>query len=1037
MDQDEIILSSDTEDCNKSPPRLPRSIKSRIKDIIEDQYDSSSTDDRLSQRSGISRNRSRSSSKLASPASSSSFSLRYSLESSEEASSDESKISFPSSSSFSKYSKLKKNSPIKKFEKKAKPHRINEEDEEDEEDLIIINEVKPSPASRQRSRQPSPNRKIITPIIIEDSNSKNADDSLSAISISSKMAAQAVQSLPISFSLSSLNKSPVANNNESSRRASIRKNLDVEEDDEAWLPEKKRMKRSNSTRCVDDKIENSKAGNRGRRSLGAACAMPSFDRKSPRKKVIESSDSVSSVEQPNELEKPILTDSVCSKNYDELVARNSLVNKSPIIVEKTTQKKEFTDPKLKLNAKVLLVRLTQQEINSYTARKVTVKPKSRGKVIPNSIDENIFNCLCSDSESIESTSWTSDNLEISNKKKRLTSSSDENSLDSHKSSSKMSHSSKKLKISTSYGKNIDMADDNANLEYTRDENNNIVEFVTLSSNENTTSASIQSQSRSKESSKTGVKLPKSKVVKSNSKSNLSLNPESSETSSSLSLPSIKGLSNTEVVALSTRPSIAPVVKNENSTSDKTKTKKEETDKNLKKNPPNLLKKSHKPETKKKEATKNTKSSSSACIPNQNETSKIVSKKPTTSTASSSASNSSKMDNNKTNEEPKKLVLAKSSSKSNLEKIVSKPKPQTVTNGPSSDLKTKKLDKEPQTKVSNETFMPKKDTTSFRIPKINKTDLPDVSGAEKATEKEVKTQKELEKPKSSTNSSIPTTSSANNNNNIVKKSEVEQKKELNTSQPKTAPSTSSTLTNSTVSSRAKKKSPSKKNNRKSNSSANRPTENASQSQAIALINNMKYVNFPRPNLQNRVISKQILTISHLLEMRNNFNSNVKYPYFSTLFMISDYVERMSHAQSLDVTLLINSFRNEDPNDDVSVLQLKREHQIELCKLMSRSAGKINHQKFIGLGTDYRGKWFVRDKNTRNDPKIQELIRRPIRTADDLLDYTGDCLPYLTMAESYIAFSTIKMRLTSPYRAIDVYWWGKYIFFSYKYLILFLG
>jgi hypothetical protein len=127
-------------------------------------------------------------------------------------------------------------------------------------------------------------------------------------------------------------------------------------------------------------------------------------------------------------------------------------------------------------------------------------------------------------------------------------------------------------------------------------------------------------------------------------------------------------------------------------------------------------------------------------------------------------------------------------------------------------------------------------------------------------------------------------------------------------------------------------------------------------------------------------------------------------------------------------LINSFRNEDPNDDMSVLQLKREHQIELCKLMSRSAGKINYQKLIGLGTDYRGKWFVRDKNTRNDPKIQELMRRPIRTADDLLEFTADCLPYLTMAESYIAFSTIKMRLTSPYRAIDVYWWGKYFFLN---------
>jgi hypothetical protein len=933
---------------------------------------------------------------------------------------------------------LKKNSPIKKFDKKAKPQRINEEEEEDEEDLIIIDEIKPSnpsPASRQRSRQPSPNRKIITPIIIEDSNSKNADDSLSAVSISSKMAVQALQSLPISFSLSSLNKSPVVNkkafteaSSQSSRRSSIssqhRKYLDEGDEEEPSLPAKKRMKRSDSTRCVGDKRENSKATNRGRRSLGAACAMPSFGKKLPRKTVVESCDSVSSLEQPSELEKPIITDSVCSKNYDELVARNSLVNKLPVVKE-TIQKKEFTDPKLGRTPKVLLVRLTQQEINSYTARKATPKPKSRGKVIPNSIDENMFNCLCSDSESIGSISWMSDNLP-DNRKKRLSSSSEENSRDSQKSSSKMSHSSKKLKMSTSYAKNIDMADDNANLEYTRDENNNIIEFVTLSSNENTTSASIQSQSRSKES-KTGAKLPKSKVGKSSSKSNLSLNPENSETSSSLaSLSSIKGLSSTEVVGLSSRPSIAPVVKNENSTLDKTKTKKEETDKNLKKNPPNLLKKSHKPETEKKEATKNTKSSSSACIPNQNETSKIVSKKPTTSTASTSASNSSKMNANKTNEEPKKTILSKSSSKSNLEKIISKPKPLTVTNGPSSDLKNKKLDKELQTKASNETVMPKKDLTSFRIPKINKPDQPDVFSAEKATDKEVKTQK-LEKPKTSTNSSIATTSSANNN--TAKNSEVEQKKDNhNTSQPKTDASTSSTLNNSTVSSRSKKKNPAKKNNRKSNSSANRPTENASQSQAIALINNMKYATFPKPNLQNRVISKQILTISHLLEMRNNFNSNVKYPYFSTLFMISDYVKRMSHAQSLDVTLLINSFRNEDPNDDMSVLQLKREHQIELCKLMSRSAGKINYQKLIGLGTDYRGKWFVRDKNTRNDPKIQELMRRPIRTADDLLEFTADCLPYLTMAESYIAFSTIKMRLTSPYRAIDVYWWGKYFFFN---------
>jgi hypothetical protein len=121
---------------------------------------------------------------------------------------------------------LKKNSPIKKFDpQKAKPQRINEEEED---------EIKPSNPS--------------------------------------------------------LNKSPVVNNkafieasSQSSRRSSIssqhRKYSDEGDEEEPSLPAKKRTKRSNSTRCVGDKRENSKAANRGRRGLGAACAMPSFGRK--------------------------------------------------------------------------------------------------------------------------------------------------------------------------------------------------------------------------------------------------------------------------------------------------------------------------------------------------------------------------------------------------------------------------------------------------------------------------------------------------------------------------------------------------------------------------------------------------------------------------------------------------------------------------------------------------------------------------------------------------------------------------------------
>ena len=142
----------------------------------------------------------------------------------------------------------------------------------------------------------------------------------------------------------------------------------------------------------------------------------------------------------------------------------------------------------------------------------------------------------------------------------------------------------------------------------------------------------------------------------------------------------------------------------------------------------------------------------------------------------------------------------------------------------------------------------------------------------------------------------------------------------------------------------------------------------------------------------------------------------------IYQMNQYNMRMAKVASLNFSLLdVNLKHFNAINNQLSVSNLNKDYKLELCKLMSRSAGRINHFKMFGIGSDLRESSSSLEEKRRHENIIRDTIdfNRLKLPGNNQIDFFLSNFNKLTMAEAYIIYKMFQNRLTLPYRKLEVY------------------
>lgn len=156
-------------------------------------------------------------------------------------------------------------------------------------------------------------------------------------------------------------------------------------------------------------------------------------------------------------------------------------------------------------------------------------------------------------------------------------------------------------------------------------------------------------------------------------------------------------------------------------------------------------------------------------------------------------------------------------------------------------------------------------------------------------------------------------------------------------------------------------------------------------------------------QNR--SKIIPTLAELNEKRIEFNISIgfKYSYFSPLHLIDDYVKKMSRVAGLDFNLLTRYL----PKDNhLSVASLSKENMFELCKLISRSSGKVNYYVLMGFDSMLR-------QNVKRP--IERMTPKQVESLDE--EFVLNNATKLGLSEGFIFLERYSRCLQSLYSTVE--------------------
>lgn len=165
-----------------------------------------------------------------------------------------------------------------------------------------------------------------------------------------------------------------------------------------------------------------------------------------------------------------------------------------------------------------------------------------------------------------------------------------------------------------------------------------------------------------------------------------------------------------------------------------------------------------------------------------------------------------------------------------------------------------------------------------------------------------------------------------------------------------------------------------------------------------------------------------TLTQLNEARVHFNTQIgfKYAYFSPIFLLHTHVERQCRTASLDYTRLSQTLPPPhisgafDPNLDVNTLD--NDQRVQLCRLMSRSAGRINFWKMFMFDS------WLRQMPTKK-PSITQL-----QLSQDPKELIFNNISSLSLSKAFIIYHRLMIRCQAAYSQAVTYRFGTSIYFG---------
>ena len=167
------------------------------------------------------------------------------------------------------------------------------------------------------------------------------------------------------------------------------------------------------------------------------------------------------------------------------------------------------------------------------------------------------------------------------------------------------------------------------------------------------------------------------------------------------------------------------------------------------------------------------------------------------------------------------------------------------------------------------------------------------------------------------------------------------------------------------------------------------------------------------------SNQPLTFNDLIQRKSQFNQsiNCQHPYLSVNYLLNDYLADTTQVACLDFNMLSNAIPN-DENDPLTVRALQTEQQVELCRLMSRNAGKLNFYKLAGFGNDFRECKSVVGSTEKEKKLLDQYLS--LKSDEERHEFALANLNSLTVAQAYALYKAYQLKHSSSYRRISVFY-----------------
>ena len=182
-------------------------------------------------------------------------------------------------------------------------------------------------------------------------------------------------------------------------------------------------------------------------------------------------------------------------------------------------------------------------------------------------------------------------------------------------------------------------------------------------------------------------------------------------------------------------------------------------------------------------------------------------------------------------------------------------------------------------------------------------------------------------------------------------------------------------------------------------------------------------------------QQLVTYKELVLKRQSFNEQIgfKHTYFSLLFLIDEYMKRMKPFAALDFNFLTSHLPKEEHSPTLSFDGLDESKLQQLCKLQSRSCGKINFYHMFNYDCLLRGypsnyKKHLEMVSKKLGQQLSTLACKEIflPNTNELNDqFFLASVDFWTMSEAHIVAKRLKCRLTMPYKQVEAVQIGNYI------------